>query len=541
MATYKTYYKLRNSANDAWDTYYFYTTAAVVSETSARKFVPWSGTAGYVLKAGSSGPEWTAQSNLSVGSATNATYLGTSTEGYSKSSLDTALSGKIAKSLLTTAGDIIYASAASTPARLGIGTNGYFLTVSSGVPAWAAISKTTVGLGNVENTALSTWAGSSNLTTCNQGTFGTAAVATKETSTTASTLKSSSNLVTGSQVKTIVESYGYSTTTGTVTGSSLTSGNIIVGGGGTAISASSYTIQNLVDIATGRVAARVITRADITNTTVRDKICVAIGTSISDVTLTLTELNDLGYGAMSAWEIGFVLFVKETGYHDWWVSAKDTTNSTVTFSPLEAMNVNLSDYVTKATGVTGVSYSSGKIQKTINGSTTDVVTVKIDNGVITIGSNSITPLTSHQDISGKQNKVGALGSTTKPVYTSAAGTFAECSTYAGGTAVTLNGTSKAASTASFYAPTSLGTAGQVLATNSGATAVEWKSLGGASAKGVVTTMTGNTTSTDLITAAAVYDYVSAAVTATHKVTAASSAPSSPNAGDIWLDTSGGTV
>ena len=34
------------------------------------------------------------------------------------------------------------------------------------------ITKTHVGLGNVENTTLSTWAGSSNLTTCSKGTFG---------------------------------------------------------------------------------------------------------------------------------------------------------------------------------------------------------------------------------------------------------------------------------------------------------------------------------------------------------------------------------
>jgi len=54
----------------------------------------------------------------------------------------------------------------------------------------------------------------------------------------------------------------------------------------------------------------------------------------------------------------------------------------------------------------------------------------------------------------KQSQLAKKGSTTKPIYTSAAGTIAECSTYAGGTAVTLNGSSKAASTASFYAPTS---------------------------------------------------------------------------------------
>jgi hypothetical protein len=46
----------------------------------------------------------------------------------------------IAKSLVTTTGDIIYASGASTPARLGIGSSGQYLTVSGGVPAWATLS-----------------------------------------------------------------------------------------------------------------------------------------------------------------------------------------------------------------------------------------------------------------------------------------------------------------------------------------------------------------------------------------------------------------
>ena len=40
--------------------------------------------------------------------------------------------------LLTTTGDTYYASAAGTPARLGIGTTGQVLKVSGGVPAWGA-------------------------------------------------------------------------------------------------------------------------------------------------------------------------------------------------------------------------------------------------------------------------------------------------------------------------------------------------------------------------------------------------------------------
>lgn len=65
------------------------------------------------------------------------------------------------------------------------------------------------------------------------------------------------------------------------------------------------------------------------------------------------------------------------------------------------------------------------------------------------------------------SNVPKLGSTTKPVYLYAAGTFAECSTYAGGTKVTFNGSDKGASTASFYAPTGAGTSGQILKSTAG--------------------------------------------------------------------------
>lgn len=44
----------------------------------------------------------------------------------------------IPKTLTSTTGDIIYASSANTPARLGIGSTGNVLTVSGGIPAWAA-------------------------------------------------------------------------------------------------------------------------------------------------------------------------------------------------------------------------------------------------------------------------------------------------------------------------------------------------------------------------------------------------------------------
>lgn len=49
-------------------------------------------------------------------------------------------SNAIQNALLTTTGDTIYASSASTPARLGIGSTGQVLTVSGGVPTWATPS-----------------------------------------------------------------------------------------------------------------------------------------------------------------------------------------------------------------------------------------------------------------------------------------------------------------------------------------------------------------------------------------------------------------
>jgi hypothetical protein len=44
----------------------------------------------------------------------------------------------ITKAILTATGDIIYASAASTPAALAHGTDGDVLTLAAGVPSWAA-------------------------------------------------------------------------------------------------------------------------------------------------------------------------------------------------------------------------------------------------------------------------------------------------------------------------------------------------------------------------------------------------------------------
>jgi hypothetical protein len=61
--------------------------------------------------------------------------------------LKTQIDAQIPETLLTTTGDVIYASAANTPARLGIGTTDQVLKVSGGLPVWG-----TVGGGNLTET-----------------------------------------------------------------------------------------------------------------------------------------------------------------------------------------------------------------------------------------------------------------------------------------------------------------------------------------------------------------------------------------------------
>jgi hypothetical protein len=60
------------------------------------------------------------------------------TDTYSQSAANAKF---INNTLTTTTGDIIYASAANTPARLGIGSTDQVLKVSSGIPAWGAAPK----------------------------------------------------------------------------------------------------------------------------------------------------------------------------------------------------------------------------------------------------------------------------------------------------------------------------------------------------------------------------------------------------------------
>ena len=75
------------------------------------------------------------------------------------SAIQTQLDAKIPKTLTTTTGDIIYASGANTPARLGVGSTGNVLTVAGGVPTWAAPSAggmTQLATGNIGSNMVTT-------------------------------------------------------------------------------------------------------------------------------------------------------------------------------------------------------------------------------------------------------------------------------------------------------------------------------------------------------------------------------------------------
>jgi hypothetical protein len=123
---------------------------------------------------------WAGSTNIiTLGTITtgtwNATTIGINRGGTGQTTASTAFN---ALSPITTLGDMIYGSAANTASRLAgnITATPMFLRQTgtgavSAAPIWVALGRSDVGLSNVENTALSTWTGSANITTL--GTIGT--------------------------------------------------------------------------------------------------------------------------------------------------------------------------------------------------------------------------------------------------------------------------------------------------------------------------------------------------------------------------------
>lgn len=161
-------------------------------------------------------------------------------------------------------------------------------------------------------------------------------------------------------------------------------------------------------------------------------------------------------------------YLDETGLAYFWGKIKSAMPAAQVQADWNQTNTSAADYIKNKPSIPTI---PDLTKGTTTGNGNAVTDISVSGHTITL-TKGTTFLTSHQDISGKQDKVAKLGSSTKPLYTSAIGTFSECSTYAGGTAVTLNGSDKGGSTASFYAPTAAGTSGQILTSN-GSGAPQW--------------------------------------------------------------------
>jgi len=128
---------------------------------------------------GTTSPTWTfgATAATSVKLAHTSTSQRTAT--FPNKDITVAgLSDVVSSTVMSALGDTIYGGALGVATRLAgqVTASKLFLSqtgdgVNSAAPVWSAVTSSDVGLGNVENTALSTWAGSTNLTTL--GTVGT--------------------------------------------------------------------------------------------------------------------------------------------------------------------------------------------------------------------------------------------------------------------------------------------------------------------------------------------------------------------------------
>ena len=165
-------------------------------------------------------------------------------------------------------------------------------------------------------------------------------------------------------------------------------------------------------------------------------------------------------------------YLDETGLAYFWGKIKSAMPAAQVQADWNQTNTSAADYIKNKPSIPTI---PDLAKGTTTGNGNAVTDISVSGHTITL-TKGTTFLTSHQDISGKQDKVAKLGSSTKPLYTSAAGTFSECSTYAGGTNVTLNGSNKSGSTASFYAPTVAGTSGQYLVSGGSGTAPSWSTL-----------------------------------------------------------------
>lgn len=202
------------------------------------------GTSGQVLTSkGNAAPAWTNQSALSVGSATKATQdangdvIATTYRKLDNTTFDSiTVTNGISGTATRVSKDLVITLNGGTTE----GTNKF--TYNGSTAKAIALTRASIGLGNVENTQLSTWTGSANLSTTSVGTL--AAAAAKGVDTIIEAGSTSTKLPTSEAVASFVEGKGYVTSSG-VTSITLTAGaGISLSATGAITSTGSRTITN---------------------------------------------------------------------------------------------------------------------------------------------------------------------------------------------------------------------------------------------------------------------------------------------------------
>lgn len=300
------------------------------------------------------------------------------------------------------------------------GTNQF--TFNGSAAKTVNITKSSVGLGNVENTALSTWAGSANLTTTKVGTLAAAAIKGVDTSISAGS--TSSNLPTSAAVAAFVEGKGYVTSSG-VTSVRVQATSPVVSSVNTAQSSSLNTIISLADgygdtknpyasktkgyvLAApsgenGAPSFRALGAGDIPALASTVKLAGTDYTAASNV-ITITQANL--QSAVQSTSLVLMTSNERTKLS----SIKVSSGGTIDFSGVTASAPLTATVATDKTvnithntsGVSKGTYRSvtvdtyGHVTAGTNPTTLSgygITDAKIASGVITLGSNTITPLT----------------------------------------------------------------------------------------------------------------------------------------------------
>lgn len=210
------------------------TTPAITLSTSITGVLKGNGTAISAATAGSAGDYMAPSSTINLGTSNfalnrasaaqtlndvsitgNATTATTATKSTNLAGgNNTTLLGSIPYQSNTDITTLLSPNTTTTKqflSQTGTGTNG-------AVPAWSAVSKSDVGLGNVENTALSTWAGSSNITTIGAATAASLIVTGNLTVNGSTTTVNSTTITVADKIITLADTASPTTTTGSVSG-----------------------------------------------------------------------------------------------------------------------------------------------------------------------------------------------------------------------------------------------------------------------------------------------------------------------------------